>query len=185
MAALVRLAIVLLEKLSGPKVVIVIAQLIPYTLDPTAEVVANEEKRLLDVLVLPIVLFVTVTLAVLDTAMPSILAPAVAVPVAVIAPTILLLMFIVAGLAADELIPTTAPKEPGVSVIAPLPVAAPIVFALVVPIFTLPAVTLIPQSAPPVVLEVLVEVTFMLVIVFPCTDDGVAVPTLSAIPWNV
>lgn len=165
--AFVRFAIVLPEKFSGPKVVVVIALFIPYTLEETDEVVANEEKRLFDVVELPIVLFVTVTLAVLDTAMPSILAPCVEVPTAVREPMTLLLMFTIAGLNAEELIPTMAPREPGVSVIAPFPVPAPIVLGLDVPMFALPDVILIPQSAPPDVFEVLVDVTLMLVIVFP------------------
>jgi len=168
LAAFVKFAIVFPEKFKGPKVVVVIALLMPYTLEAIAEEVANDEKRLLDVLALPIVLLVTVTLAVLDTAIPSMLAPVVNVPIAVNEPITLLLMFTTAGLAVDELIPTMPPSDPGVRVIAPFPVPAPIVLALVVPMFALPDVILIPHKAPPPLpLAVLVDVTFMLVIVFP------------------
>jgi len=185
LAAFVRLLMTLLEIFNGPNEVVVTALLIPYTLEAIAEEVAKEEKRLLEVLALPMVLLVTVTLAVLDTAIPSILAPVVSVPIAVKEPIILLLILTVAGLGVEELIPTMPPSDPGVRVIAPFPVPAPIVLALVVPMLALPEVILIPQRAPPPVFDTLVEVTLIFVIVFPCTEDGVALPTLRAIPWKV
>lgn len=183
--ALVRLAIVLFEITNGAKVVVVMLLFIPYTLDELEDVVANEECKLFEVEVLPMVLFETVIPAVLDTAIPSILAPCVDVPMAVKAPIILLLIFTVAGFGVDELIPTIAPRDPGVRVIAPFPVPAPIVLGLDVPMFALPDVILMPQSAPPDVFEVLVVVITIFLIVFPCTEEGVVFPTLNAIPWNV
>ena len=164
---LVRLAIVFPDITNGAKTVVDMAQFIPYTLAATNDVVLKDDNKLLAVEVLPMVLPVTVIPAVLETAIPSILAAVVEVPTAVKEPIILFCMDTTAGLKADELIPTIAPKEPGVSEMAPVPVEAPIMLGVVVPILALPAVTLIPHKAPPEKFEVLVVVIAMLVMVLP------------------
>jgi hypothetical protein len=51
--------------------------------------------------------------------------------------------------------------------------------------FTLPLVTLIPQNAPPEVDEVLVVVKLNPLIVLPCTEEGVLLPTERKIPLYI
>ena len=92
-------------------------------------------------------------------------------------------MFTTDGVAAELLMPTIDPPVPDVvAVIAPVPVAAPMMLGVMFPAFTLPPVMLIPHSMPLVVVVVLLVDMLIAVIVFPCTDDAVVVPTFINMP---
>jgi hypothetical protein len=176
-AAQLMLAIVLLEIVLAE----VNALVMPYTPIVTALVVTALEFILFAVVVLPIILPDIVTVALPPAAIPFKPEAIVADPVTVIPPILLFWILTTAGDEDCVAMPDNivAALKVLVMVIAPVPVEAPTVLPVIVPTLALPLFIRIPVSVPDV------PDRLMLVIVLPCTDDGVVVPTYISIPLNV
>lgn len=162
--------------------------LMPVTICVVLPVDALEACKLFTVVILPMVFESMVTIPSEDDCIPMMPVAMVVVELVVVIEPILLLRMVTIPRPATPIPLAVAPLLLPVTKTEPLPVALPMVLPVMVPTFAFPAAIMMPLQMPLArmvvlfVLEVLVLVNEKLAMVFPCTEEAIAVSTDRPMP---